>query len=86
MSAASCQCCMMPFAADPGQRTSDKYCSLCYQDGRLNADSGSLSDFRRQAYQGMRERGINPVTARFYSFMVRFAPYWRARAAGKPAG
>ncbi|MGV1006431.1 MAG: zinc ribbon domain-containing protein [Candidatus Nanopelagicales bacterium] len=86
MSRPSCQCCLMPLAADPGPRTSELYCSLCFQDGRLNADEASLGEFQRRAYLGMRQRGVNPVTARFFTFTVRFAPYWKARAAGKPAG
>ena len=82
----SCQCCLMPLTADPGTGASERYCSLCFQDGRLNADGASLREFQRRAYLGMRQRGVNPVTARFFTFMVRFAPYWRARGAGKPAG
>lgn len=79
MNGSSCQCCLMPFASDPGQRTSDQYCSLCYQDGRLNADDATLREFQHRAYQGMRQRGVNPVSAGFFTAMVRFAPYWKAR-------
>lgn len=71
----------MPLRSDTGQRTSEKYCSLCFQDGRLNADGVALGDFQRRCYRGMRERGVNPVTARFYTFCVRFSPYWRSRSA-----
>ena len=70
---------MMPFDQDPGKRTSEKYCSLCYQDGRLNAEGSSLKEFQDQCYRGMKERGLNPLLAKFYAFMIRFAPYWKQR-------
>jgi len=79
MKAQSCECCLMPFAADPGQRTSPKYCSLCFGDGRLNAEGVALRDFQRVSYQGMRKRGVNALQARLFTFSIRFAPYWRSR-------
>ncbi len=75
----SCRCCLMPFAADPGPGTSPAYCSLCFQDGRLNADGVGLREFQRVCYDGMRQRGVNPLKARLFTTAIRFAPYWRNR-------
>ena len=72
-----CQSCLMPFAKDPGQRESEKYCSLCFKNGRLCYEGNNLKEFQKVCYQSMRERGINPLLAKFYTFMIRFAPRWR---------
>lgn len=71
----------MPLSQDPGPRISEKYCSLCFQDGRLNAEGVSLQEFQRCCYEGMRKRGVNPLLARLFAFVIRFAPYWRVRRA-----
>jgi hypothetical protein len=81
MKAKSCECCLMPFDRDPGKRTSDHYCSFCFHDGKLNAEGVSLKEFQKCSYEGMRERGMNPFVAKFFAFMIRFAPYWKARKA-----
>jgi CRISPR/Cas system-associated protein Cas10 (large subunit of type III CRISPR-Cas system) len=73
----SCESCLMPFDKDPGKRESDRYCSLCYRDGKLCYPGNDIEEFQRAAYERMRERGINPVMARLYTFMIRFAPRWR---------
>lgn len=69
----------MPFDKDPGKRESDRYCSLCFRDGRLCYPGNDLKEFQRAAYERMRERGLNPVLAHFYTFMIRFAPRWQGR-------
>ena len=53
------------------------FCRLCYRDGKLCYPGNDLEEFQRAAYERMRERGINPVMARLYTFMIRFAPRWR---------
>ncbi len=68
---------MMPFGKDPGQRESDRYCSLCYKDGRLCYEGTNLKEFQKVCYESMRKRGINPLAAKFYTFMIRFAPRWK---------
>jgi hypothetical protein len=70
----------MPFNKDPGTRTSKHYCSLCYNNGKLNADGVSLKEFQACCYEGMRKRGMNPIVARIFTFMIRFAPYWKTRS------
>ena len=69
----------MPFAADPGPRTSPRYCSLCFSGGRLNAEGVALRDFQKVCYDGMRKRGVNAVRARLFTYSIRFAPYWKNR-------
>jgi hypothetical protein len=79
MKTQSCECCLMPLSKDTGQRTSDKYCSHCYQGGHLKAEGTSLREFQRRAYEGMRQSGTNPLMARLFAFLIRFAPYWKQR-------
>ncbi len=83
MISGNCECCMMPFTKDIGQRTSEQYCSYCYQNGRLNAEGASLQEFQRRCFEGMQRRGMNPAVAWFFSFLIRFSPYWKARRASK---
>ena len=75
----SCESCLMPFDRDPGQRESEKYCSLCYANGKLNYEGNDLKVFQKKAFEGMRSRGMNPVTAWFFAQMIRFAPRWRKK-------
>ena len=77
MATKSCDSCLMPFNKDPGKREHDSYCSYCYQDGKLRYEGNSLKEFQQVCYQGMRDRGINPVLAWIYTFCIRFAPRWR---------
>ncbi len=71
-----CESCYMPFSKDTGHRESDKYCSFCFSNGKLNYQ-GDLKGFQKMAYKGMIERGMNPLKAKFFTFMVRFAPRWK---------
>ena len=73
----ACESCLMPFAKDPGVRENPKYCSLCFHDGKLAYEGTDRKEFERVVYQSMRERGSNPLFARFAVFMIRFAPRWR---------
>ena len=73
----TCASCLMPFKNDPGQREHDEYCSLCFQHGKLCYAGSDLKEFQRYCYQGMRERGMNVLLARIYTFTLRFAPRWR---------
>jgi len=49
----------MPFSNDPGKRESDKYCSLCFKDGKLCYEGTDLKEFQKVAYESMRSRGTN---------------------------
>ena len=75
----NCESCLMPFDKDTGVRESDKYCSLCYKDGKLCYEGNDLNVFQARCYEGMRARGMNPLTARFFTFLIRFAPRWRKK-------
>jgi hypothetical protein len=67
----------MPFAQDPGQREHDSYCSYCYSNGQLHGANLTLKEFKAMSYKNMRSHGTNPLAARFFTFMIGFAPYWK---------
>lgn len=72
-----CESCLMPFANDDGVRENPKYCSYCFRDGKLCFE-GNLKEFQKYVYKAMREKkGINPLKAMFYTWMIRFAPRWK---------
>ena len=68
----------MPFDKDPGVRESERYCSYCYQNGELTYE-GDLKGFQKECYEGMRRKGMNPLTAKFFTWLVRFAPRWKEK-------
>jgi len=72
-----CESCMMPSSKDPGKPESDKYCSLCFQNGKLVYPGNNLKEFQKLCYQSMRRRGMNPLKAWFFTFMIRFAKRWK---------
>ena len=74
----SCESCLMPFAKDPGTRESDRYCSYCFKDGKLCYE-GDLAGFKRICFQAMRDHGTSLPLAKFYTFMIGFAPRWRKK-------
>lgn len=73
----NCESCLMPFDKDPGRdtRESSKYCSLCFKDGKLCYE-GDLRGFQKIVYSAMLEQGMNKYKARFFTWMIRFAPRW----------
>lgn len=73
----NCESCLMPFAQDTGVRESEKYCSLCYKDGKLCYEGNDLKEFQRVCYQEMTKKGMNLLKARFFTYMIRFAPRWK---------
>jgi hypothetical protein len=75
----SCESCLMPLAKDPGPRESDRYCSYCFRDGALVYQGNDRKEFQRHSYAGMIEHGMHPLTARFFTWMIRFAPRWRGK-------
>lgn len=77
MASQSCESCLMPFSKDPGVRESDKYCSYCYKDGKLCYEGTDLKEFQKACYQAMVGKGMNPLKARLFAFMIRFAPRWK---------
>lgn len=77
MSTKNCESCMMPLAQDPGQRESDRYCSYCFKNGKLCYEGNDLKEFQRICYQKMTEKGMNKWKAKFFTFLIRFAPRWK---------
>lgn len=73
----SCKSCLMPFDKDPGVRESEDYCSYCFRDGKLCYEGNDLNEFKRVAYKNMRAHGTNPLAAKFYTWMIGFAPRWK---------
>ena len=72
-----CESCMMPFSKDKGPRESEKYCSLCYKDGKLCYEGSDVKEFQKVAYDSMIARGTNKLKAKFFTFMIKFAPRWK---------
>lgn len=71
-----CESCLMPFAKDPGHRESERYCSYCFKEGKLCYE-GDLKGFQQKCYEGMRVNGVGKMKAKFFTWMVRFAPRWK---------
>lgn len=66
----------MPFEKDTGVRESSQYCSLCFKDGKLCYE-GDLKGFKEVAYSSMRKNGMNIFKAKFFTYMIGFAPRWK---------
>lgn len=77
MNIKKCESCLMPFDKDPGIRESDKYCSLCFKNGKLCYEGNNLKEFQKVAYESMRGRGTNYILAKFFTYMIRYAPRWK---------
>lgn len=78
-----CESCLMPLGKnleDSGTEKdgtkSEKYCKYCYQDGKLLYE-GSLKDFQNICYGEMRKHGMGFIKAKFFTWMIRFAPRWK---------
>lgn len=67
----------MPFSKDTGVRESDKYCSLCYKDGKFCYEGTNVKEFQKICYEGMKESGMNKFVAKFFAWMIQFAPRWK---------
>lgn len=67
----------MPFDKDPGTRESERYCSLCFKNGELCYKGNDLKEFQKVCYEGMVKGGMNKFLAKFYTYIIRFAPRWK---------
>lgn len=72
-----CASCMIPFEKDTGKRESDKYCSMCFRDGKMVYQGNDLKEFQKLCYEDMVKDGMNSWKARFFVWMIRFAPRWK---------
>ena len=76
----SCESCLMPFSKDPGTRESDKYCSYCFKNGKLCYEGTDLKLFQKVCYDNMVRGGMGKLKARFFAWMIKFAPRWKNQA------
>ena len=74
----SCESCLMPFDKDPGKRENDKYCSYCFKDGKLCYEGNDVNEFKKVCYENMLKNGTPKWKAKFFTFMVGFAPRWKS--------
>ncbi len=73
----TCESCLMPLHKDPEKSGSNRYCSYCFRNGELCYKGSDRKEFQRICYEKMVEHGTNPLLARFYVFLIRFAPRWK---------
>ena len=72
-----CESCLMPFSKDPGKRESEQYCSYCFQNGKLVYEGNDVNEFKKRSYEGMRAQGMGKLQAKFFTWMIGFAPRWK---------
>ena len=72
-----CEMCLIPFKKDLGQRNSAKYCSFCFTEGELLYKGSDSEEFKNLCYKNMLKKGMNKWKAKFFTFFIPFAPYWR---------
>ncbi|MCA9355320.1 hypothetical protein KC865_02105 [Candidatus Kaiserbacteria bacterium] len=73
----NCDMCMMPFSQDKGNRENENYCSYCFKGGSLVYKGDSLQEFKKQSYEGMINNGVPKYQAKFFTWMIGFAPHWK---------
>jgi hypothetical protein len=71
-----CESCFMPLSKDPKDSGSLNYCSYCFKDGKLTYE-GDLKGFQKLSYEGMVENGMCKIKAKFFAWMIKFAPRWK---------
>ena len=67
----------MPFSKDPGKRESEKYCSYCFNDGKLCYEGNDVNEFKKVCYEKMVQKGTNKMKAKMFTWMIGFAPRWK---------
>ena len=73
----NCESCMMPFNKDTGIRENEKYCSLCFKNGKLCYEGNDLKEFQKKAKESMIKGGMNPLKAWLFTKLIAFAPRWK---------
>lgn len=68
--------CLMPFTQDTGKRKNPNYCSFCQKDGKF-CFKGTKKEFQKMCYEQMRKKGISLLKAKFFTYMIGFAPQWK---------
>lgn len=67
----------MPFKMDEGTRESENYCSYCFKDGELCYKGTDLKEYQTFVYEAMLKRGMWKPKAKFFAWIIRFAPHWK---------
>jgi hypothetical protein len=77
----NCESCMMPFKKDPkgADRESEKYCSYCFENGKLNYEGDDVNEFKKAMVNAMVARGESKTKAKLFAWMAGFAPRWRKK-------
>lgn len=75
----NCESCMMPLDEEHGQadREDDRYCTYCFHDGKLCYEGDDLKEFQRRSYEAMVAHGMGRLKAKFFTWLIRFAPRWK---------
>jgi hypothetical protein len=76
----NCDMCLMPFSQDPGVRDTENYCSYCHHDGAFSYTGTDVQEFKALTYAAMRKKGIGWAKAKFFTFVIGFAPHWKKSA------
>ncbi len=71
--------CMMPLQMSETPPEKENYCSFCFKGGEFVYKGNDLKEFQRITYQAMREKGTGFITAKFFTWMIGHAPYWKQR-------
>lgn len=67
----------MPFAKDPGTQEDPRYCSYCFNHNEFTYKGNDLKKFQQLCKEAMEHSGMHPWKARFFAWMIRFAPRWK---------
>ena len=73
----SCESCMMPFSKDTGIREHEKYCSYCFNNGKLCYEGTDVKEFKKAMIDAIVARGEPLWKAKIFAFMAGFAPRWK---------
>ncbi len=83
--AKNCESCGMPLTKDPkgggseadGTR-SDRYCSICYENGAFRHPDVSVAEFQAHCLQALRDKGMPRVMAWLFTRHIPNLPRWKA--------
>lgn len=75
----SCESCMMPFVKDKGVRENEKYCSYCFNNGKLCYEGNDVNEFKKAMIDAIVARGEPKWKAKLFAFMAGFAPRWKGQ-------
>ena len=67
----------MPFNKDQGKRESEDHCSYCFKNGEVVYKGTDIKEFKKFCYEQMIKDGINKPLAKFFTFLITFAPHWK---------